>query len=126
MAQEKILIVEDEANIRTGLAEMIAGWGYRTESAADGVEGLEKARAWSPAVILLDLQMPRMSGSEMMGQLAADSQEFKVVVVSANRDVPTVVELMKLGAYDYLNKPVDTRRLRQILQNATSSRDTEV
>jgi len=125
MAQEKVLIIEDEENERTGLAELVSAWGYRTETARDGVEGLEKTVAWNPAVILLDLQMPRMSGIDVMHRLAEAPEEFKVVVVSANRDIATVVELMKLGAYDWIEKPVTPTRLRTILQNASRQRGTE-
>src|ERR1700754_1125053 len=55
---ERVLIVEDEVHARTGLTELIGSWGYRTEGAADGVEGLEKAIAWSPSIIVTDLKMP--------------------------------------------------------------------
>ena len=50
MAQEKVLIVEDEENERTGLAELVSAWGYRTETARDGIEGLEKITTWSPGM----------------------------------------------------------------------------
>ena len=59
---EKVLIVEDELHARTGLTELIESWGYKAESAADGVEGLEKAIAWNPAIVVTDLKMPRMGG----------------------------------------------------------------
>ena len=68
---EKVLIVEDEIHARTGLTELIESWGYRTEGAADGVEGLEKAIAWSPAIVVTDLKMPRMDGMELLGRLAS-------------------------------------------------------
>ena len=61
---EKVLIVEDEVHARTGLTELIESWGYRAECAADGMEGLEKAMAWAPAIIVTDLKMPRMDGME--------------------------------------------------------------
>jgi CheY-like chemotaxis protein len=54
MTQEKVLIVEDEENERSGLAELVSAWGYRTETARDGLEGLEKVAAWSPAIVLTD------------------------------------------------------------------------
>jgi CheY-like chemotaxis protein len=61
MASEKVLIVEDEDNERTGLAELISAWGYRTEVARDGVEGMEKVLDWDPAIVVTDLRMPRMT-----------------------------------------------------------------
>ena len=60
--QEKVLIVEDEENALTGLAELVSGWGYRTDTARDGLEGLERAQAWQPGIVLTDLKMPRMDG----------------------------------------------------------------
>ncbi|HXZ80985.1 MAG TPA: sigma-54 dependent transcriptional regulator [Terriglobales bacterium] len=126
MPQEKVLIVDDEENARSGLAELLAAWGYATVTAADGMEGLELAETAKPTIILLDLQMPRMSGTELMKQLADSPNEYKVIVVTANEEIPIVVEMMKMGAYDYLTKPVDRTRLRSVLQNASRQRDTEL
>ena len=56
----KVLIVEDEPHALMGLAELISGWGYRTETARDGIEGWEKVLAWEPAIVVTDLKMPRM------------------------------------------------------------------
>ncbi len=126
MAQEKVLIVEDEENERTGLAELVSSWGYRAETAGDGVEALEKATAWLPAVILLDVNMPRMTGPELLERLGDDPHEFKVVMVTASNDPQLAFDLSRMGAYSYIQKPVDTARLRAILQNATQQRDTEV
>ena len=66
MSHEKILIVEDEENERSGLAEMVSSWGYRVETARDGTEGLEKATQWGPSIVVTDLKMPRMGGIELL------------------------------------------------------------
>lgn len=120
MSQEKVLIVEDEENERTGLAELISAWGYRAETARDGAEGLEKATSWSPAIVVTDLKMPRMGGLELLERLAADSREVAVVVVTAQGTIDSAVQAMRMGAYDYITKPIDTARLRTILQNASA------
>src|SRR6202043_1534429 len=83
MSQEKILIVEDEENERTGLAELISSWGYRADTAADGVEGYEKITAWSPSIVVTDLKMPRMGGLELIERLSSSSQAVAVIVVTA-------------------------------------------
>ena len=70
MTQEKVLIVEDEENERTGLAELVAAWGYRTETASDGLEGLEKIATWSPGIVITDMKMPRMTGIELLERVA--------------------------------------------------------
>ena len=60
MNHEKVLIVEDEENERSGLAELVTSWGYRVETARDGAEGLEKATQWSPSIVVTDVKMPNM------------------------------------------------------------------
>ena len=64
--QEKVLIVEDEPHALTGLAELVAGWGYRTETARDGVEALDKVLVWQPGIVVTDLKMPRTDGLELL------------------------------------------------------------
>ncbi len=70
MTQERVLIVEDEENERTGLAELVSSWGYRTDTAADGLEALEKVAAFSPSIVVTDVKMPRMGGIELAERLA--------------------------------------------------------
>ena len=126
----KVLIVEDEPNALMGLAELISGWGYRTETARDGVEGWEKAVAWDPAIIVTDLKMPRMDGigllTKLVGEGGATNANLAVVVLTAMGSIELAVDAMKLGAYDFLQKPVDATRLRTILANATRQRETEI
>ena len=126
----KVLIVEDEPNALMGLAELISGWGYRTETARDGVEGWEKIVAWSPAIVVTDLKMPRLDGIGLLARVAEEGHNFKssiaVVLLTAQGTIQTAVEAMKLGAYDFLLKPVDATRLRNILANATRQRETEI
>jgi DNA-binding NtrC family response regulator len=126
MNQEKVLIVEDEENERTGLAELISAWGYRTETARDGMEGLEKVASWSPGIVVTDLKMPRMTGIELLERLASQPQPVAVVVLTAQGSIDIAVDAMKMGAYDFIQKPVDTARLRTILHNAARQRGTEV
>src|SRR5438552_8991384 len=122
---EKVLIVDDEEPARTGVAELVGSWGHRTDMAKDGLEALDKVIAWSPSIVVTDLAMPRMDGMELIQRLAEQPQELKVVVVTANTEVSAAVEAMKLGAYDYITKPIDFKRLRAILQNASLLQDTE-
>src|SRR5450432_3166557 len=126
MNHEKVLIVEDEENERTGLAELITGWGYRAETAKDGAEGLEKVTAWAPAIVVTDMKMPRMGGLELLEKLATDAQTMAVVVVTAQGTIDSAVQAMRMGAYDYITKPIDTNRLRTILQNASALLGTRV
>ena len=120
MNHEKVLIVEDEENERTGLAELVTGWGYRAETARDGAEGLEKVTSWAPSIVVTDMKMPRMGGLELLEKLATDAQTMAVVVVTAQGTIDSAVQAMRMGAYDYITKPIDTNRLRTILQNASA------
>ncbi len=126
MNHEKVLIVEDEENERSGLAELVSSWGYRAETARDGVEGLEKAAQWSPAIVITDLKMPRMGGIDLLGRLAEQAQTIAVILVTAQGTIDSAVQAMRMGAYDYITKPIDTNRLRTILGNAASLLGTRV
>jgi DNA-binding NtrC family response regulator len=126
MTQEKVLIVEDEENERTGMAELISAWGFRTETARDGLEGLEKVTSWVPSIIITDMKMPRMGGLELLERLASESHTMAVIVVTAQGTIDTAVQAMRMGAYDYITKPIDTNRLRTILQNASNLLGTKV
>lgn len=123
--QEKVLIVEDEPHALTGLAELVEGWGYRTETARDGVEALDKVMTWQPGIVVTDLKMPRMDGLDLLERLGELKQNQAVVVLTAQGSIQAAVDAMKLGAYDFLQKPVDAVRLRQILSNACRLRETE-
>jgi len=125
MSHERVLIVEDEENERIGLAELIRAWGYDTEVACDGVEGLEKVESWGPGIVLSDLKMPRMSGMQLLEQIAAQPQPVAVILVTAQGSIDSAVSAMKIGAFDYIEKPVNPTRLRNILQNAARLRGAE-
>src|SRR5580698_9168518 len=124
-ATERVLIVEDELHALAGLAELVSGWGYRTETARDGIEGLEKVTEWFPGIIVTDLKMPRMDGLELLSRLSEMQLNMAVVVLTAQGSIELAVEAMKMGAYDFIQKPVDATRLRTILANATRQRETE-
>ena len=124
--QEKVLIVEDEENERSGLAELISAWGYRTETAKDGLEGLEKTATWFPGIVVTDFKMPRMDGLELLQRLSDQPQPVAVVLLTAQGSIDVAVDAMKSGAYDFIQKPVDPARLRQILQNAARQRGTSL
>jgi DNA-binding NtrC family response regulator len=126
----KVLIAEDEPNALMGLAELISGWGYHTETACDGLEAWEKVQAWDPAIVVTDLKMPRLDGIGLLTKLGEEGaglgSNLAVIVLTAMGSIQLAVEAMKLGAYDFLQKPVDATRLRTILANATRQRATEI
>ena len=117
MSREKVLIVEDEENERTGLAELITSWGYVAETARDGQEGYEKVSVWAPAIVITDLKMPRMGGLELLEKIAAESQTIAVIVVTAQGTIDSAVQAMRMGAYDYVTKPINGLELLTKLRN---------
>ena len=118
-ALEKVLIVEDELHARTGLTELVESWGYRTEGAANGVEGLERVQQWNPSIVVTDLKMPRMDGMELLNRIGDLQQRVAVVMLTAQGSIESAVEAMRMGAFDYLPKPVDPLRLREILDSVS-------
>jgi DNA-binding response OmpR family regulator len=110
-----ILVVDDEADIRDLLGTVLRLHGYQVIEARNGVEAYNVARAERPALILLDLMMPIMSGEEFRrAQLASpDIRKIPVVVISAHHDVKRVVQGMKVAAF--LVKPLDIEVLEQVV-----------
>ncbi len=125
MITERVLVVEDEENERSGLAELIRAWGFDTETAVDGMEALEKVASSSPGIVVTDLKMPRMDGMQLLERLAAQPQPIAVILLTAQGSVEAAVSAMKRGAFDFIEKPVNPTRLRNILQNAARIRGAE-
>ncbi len=123
--QERVLIVEDEMHARTGLTELIASWGYEAECASDGAEGLECVTAWSPAIVVTDLKMPRMDGMELLQRIGGLPGKICVVMLTAQGSIESAVDAMRMGAWDYLPKPVDPARLKAILQSASRQMEAD-
>ncbi len=116
MATGKILVVDDEANARTALAEILKDEGYAVETAADGFKALPKLRDFSPDVVLTDLKMPGMDGLELIGKVRELDPEIGVVIMTAFGAVDTAVQAMQKGAADYLTKPLNANELLIVLQ----------
>src|SRR5215475_6360960 len=107
----RILIVEDEPAMVAGLRDNFEYEGYEVLSAADGAEGLERALAEDPDLIVLDVMMPRMSGLEVCKQLKSQKPLLPIIMLTARgQEVDKVVGL-ELGADDYVTKPFSIREL---------------
>ena len=103
----KILVVEDDRDIRELIAFSLRFAGFGVETAAGGSEGIEKARAHQPDLILLDVRMPRMGGFEVCERLKEDgrTQGIPVVFLSARGQESEIQQGLALGAVDYILKP---------------------
>jgi phosphoserine phosphatase RsbU/P len=114
MTNFKILIVDDEPFNVDYLEQELEELGYRTVSACNGQDALQKVRTESPDLILLDIMMPVMDGFEVLSRLKANpgTRDLPVIVISANTDLKSVVRGIQMGAEDYLPKPFDDTLLR--------------
>ena len=113
-----VLIVDDDSATREGLTALLQSWGYNTFDAADGKAALRYCDEELPHAIVTDLMMPGMTGLEFVEALHERVQQIAVVFVTGQATVDTAVQAIKLGAYDYLPKPLEPQRLRTILQKA--------
>ncbi|MBL4637671.1 MAG: sigma-54-dependent Fis family transcriptional regulator [Kofleriaceae bacterium] len=112
----RILIVDDEANARMALAELLKEEGYKVDTAADAFKALGKLESFSPHLVLTDLKMPGMDGIELMEKIRSESPPIPVVVMTAYGAVDTAVSAMRKGAADYLVKPLHFDELLIALQ----------
>lgn len=109
--QPRILIIDDEPNITSSFASLLADEGYATNCAADAESGLKQCDGTTFDLILLDLNLPRQSGIDFLKQIKRRPRPPLVLVISGQTDIPIALEAMKLGAVDYLEKPVSAERL---------------
>jgi DNA-binding NtrC family response regulator len=120
-SKSRVLIVDDEESQRSGLASMIASWGFQAETAMDGQEALEKLNAMPVHVLVTDLMMPRMDGFELLRRLSAHSGYPPAIVLTAFGNIETAVATMHdLGAFWFLEKPIQPTALRVLLERAAS------
>ncbi|MEZ4249543.1 MAG: sigma-54 dependent transcriptional regulator [Polyangiales bacterium] len=114
----RVLIVDDEANARSALAELLEDEGYVTATASDGVEALEKLETFLPEVVLTDLKMPRMDGLALLEEGKKRRPSLAFVVMTAFGSIDTAVEAIKRGAENYLTKPLDVNSVAAIVARA--------
>ncbi|MGE0320808.1 MAG: sigma-54-dependent transcriptional regulator [Polyangiaceae bacterium] len=122
MSKERILVVDDEANARTALAELLKEEGYSVETAADGFKALSKFEEGHPDLVLTDLKMPGMDGVELLQKVRHADPDVEVVVMTAFGAVDTAVQAMRSGATDYLTKPLNMDELVLVLERALERR----
>jgi len=115
----KILCVEDSRETQQMLTFALARAGYEVITADNGEQGLDKAKAWRPALILVDMMMPRMSGAEFIRRLRADlaGKYVPVIVLSAYADKALIDEAREAGADGYLIKTIPIEELLQVIDD---------
>jgi DNA-binding NtrC family response regulator len=111
-------VVDDEPNVGMIFHRVLGESGYDVVSAANGNECLRVLKKQTPQLVFLDLRMPGMDGVETLRRIREDHPDLPVLIMTAYQTVSSAVECMKLGAYDYLIKPLDTDRLKSIVKQA--------
>jgi DNA-binding NtrC family response regulator len=128
----KILIIDDERGIRNTLREVLADEGYEVEVAENGKQALEMAQAKSYDLIYSDIKMPEMDGLEVLSKISEfraqnsdsfESIECPIVMISGHGDIETAVQALKMGAYDFLLKPLDLNRILITTKNALETKN---
>ncbi len=111
----RVLVVDDEAEAVELLREFLSAKGYEVITASDGDEALRKVKEERPHLILLDIQMPRMDGLEVLRRLREIDKEVSVIMVTGVNEQEIARKAMELGAFDYIVKPLDLPYLEQSL-----------
>lgn len=111
-----VLVVDDDAATRDGLIVLLESWGYQVRQASDGKAALKRCEEELPHAIVTDLMMPGMNGLEFIGALGARAREIAIIFVTGQATIDTAVQAIKLGAYDYLPKPLEPQRFREVLE----------
>jgi DNA-binding NtrC family response regulator len=114
--RQTVLVVDDDVATREGLTTLLESWGYKASQAPDGKAALENCEQELPHAIVTDLMMPGMNGLEFVTALAERAQKIAIIFVTGQATIDTAVQAIKLGAYDYLPKPLEPQRLRDVLE----------
>ena len=124
MSEPTVFIVDDDPSARRGLTRLVRAAGLNAESFASGTEFLASEHHTGPGCIVLDVQMPEMTGPELQEELAKADYSMPIVFLSAHADVPIAAGAMRKGAVDFLTKPVDGKDLLAAIQESLA-RDAE-
>jgi len=123
MGKGRILIVDDDEALVKSLSGLLCDEGFNVSSTADGREALTLVRTVAPAVILLDVWLPGMDGVEILQALQAVHADVEVIVMSGHGNIATAVHMTKLGAFDYLEKPLALYGVLAIIKRAIEHRE---
>jgi len=123
MRKAKILVVDDEHLIRWSLEQSLRKQGYDVQTAGTGEDALRHIQEEPPDLMLLDIQLPGMDGLEVLSRVKEIDEELVVIMVTALGVLETAVKAMRLGAYDYINKPFNLDELAIIVRKALETRD---
>jgi CheY-like chemotaxis protein len=121
MRQGKVLVVDDELEVRQVLQEFLSSRGYDVTTASGGAEAVAMVETLKPDLVLLDVAMPDMDGVETLKRMVAIEPALAVIMVTANADIGTTSKLLGLGAVDYVPKPFDLDYLDQAVSTQVTA-----
>ncbi len=111
----RILVVDDEENARVALAKILSREGYEVATAGNGYEALNFLRNKEVDLIITDINMPEMNGISFLRELNQSHPSCNVIMITAHAEVETYMEAMNLGAFEYINKPLNVEDLKKII-----------
>ena len=115
MKVNKILIVDDEKNIRMTISQALTDMDVTTDTAINGEEALAKLKDKDFGLVLLDLRMPGMDGMEVLAKLRKERPDIRIVIITAHGTIDSAVDAMKLGAVDFIQKPFSPKEIRYMV-----------
>ena len=115
----RVLVVEDDPRLRSALVRLLAGWGYETEMASDGIEALERIASFHPAIVVSDLRMPRMDGLQLLSTVRRTSPELSFILLSGYDHLTKAQVAIASDACTFLEKPLDPGQLKSELRNCS-------
>ncbi len=122
MEVAKILVVDDEPSILKLLKEALTQWGYQVECVGTGAEALEAVRTGLYDAAITDIRMPEMNGLDLLREIKRHDESIEVIVMTGYPTISSAVEALKVGAYDYLSKPLILDELRHLMARVTEKR----
>jgi two-component system response regulator AtoC len=122
MPKETILVVDDERLVRWSLQQKLEQWGYHVSLAEDGTSALARIQLDNPDLITLDVKLPDMTGIDVLSELRNRNVQIPVIVITAFGVVDDAVRSLKLGAYDFIEKPINFEKLENAVHNALETR----
>jgi two-component system response regulator AtoC len=122
MPKETVLVVDDERLVRWSLQQKLEQWGYHVSLAEDGTSALSRIHLDNPDLITLDVKLPDMTGIDVLSEMRTRNIQIPVIVITAFGIVDDAVRSLKLGAYDFIEKPINFEKLENAVRNALETR----
>ena len=119
---DKILIIDDDQSIRETLVNYFSKKNYTMSSAEDGEQGLQKIKEDHPDLVISDIRMPKLNGLSLLEKIKEYDPQINVIIITAHDDMQSTVKAMQLGAYDYIEKPLELERLKVTINRALENK----